>query len=114
MASPDTRQNTLPTVFREVQSTPNFKFAAGATKSGSKSRIKGRVSHKVLFPPEQSRPPQKLWSDKELSGLAKFISLENDGLIARVSRKDMEFWGRAAMFVQQQAKTEHRRTGKQY
>jgi len=67
----------------------------------------------VLFPPEQSRPPQKLWSDIELSALAKFISMENDGLVARVSRKDMEFLDKAAMFVQQQANTEHRRTGMQ-
>jgi len=110
METPNSKQDTVPTVLREVQCTPNSKSAAGA----SKSRIKGRISRKVLFPPEQSRPPQKLWSDIELSALAKFISMENDGLIARVSRKDMEFWDKAAMFVQQQANTEHRRTGMQY
>jgi len=104
METLNSKQDTVPMVLKEVQCTPNSKSAASA----SKSRIKGRISRKVLFPPEQSQAPQKLWSDIELNALAKFISMENDGLIARVYGKDMEFWDRAAMFVQQQANTEHR------
>ena len=80
----------------------------------SKSRIKRRVRRTVLFQPEhplqlavQSLLPPKKWSDVEVGALSTFINRERGGKV-RVACKDMEFWDRAAAFVQQQAKTEHR------
>ena len=88
------------------------------SKISSKSRIKGRVRRTVLFPPEHHLQPAvqslllpKKWSDVEVGALSTFISQESGGKV-RVACKDVEFWDRAAVFVQQQAKTEHRHTGK--
>jgi len=120
MASPASSHNRSPTVIRDVQQTPNSKMAAGA----SKSRLKGRIQRRVLFPLEQLPEPsweqqdhrrqrdhpQQNWTDVEVGALSFFISQENDGLV-RVARKDVEFWDRAAVFIQQQAKTVLRRTG---
>jgi len=74
----------------------------------------------VLFPLEPRREQQdhhrqrdqsqQNWTDVEVGALSVFISQENDGLV-RVACKELEFWDRAAVFIQQQAKTVHRRTG---
>jgi len=88
--------------------TPNTKVSVGK----SKSRLRGRVNFRVLFPPEE--PPQPVlptvqrskatpikWSDAERQALAKYVDGE------RMAHKDMEFWNKAAIY-----NTNHRRTGK--
>ena len=116
MASPASSHDRPPTVIRDVQQTPNSKITAGA----SKSRIRGRIQQKVLFPLDQPweqqdhrrqrAQPQHNRSDVEVCALSLFISQENEGLV-RVAHKGMEFWDRAAVFIQQKAETVHRRTG---
>ena len=104
-------EETLP---RDLQhDTPNSKVSMGK----SKSRLKGRVNRRMLFQPEeQSQPvlpsvqcnratPIK-WSDAESHALATYI----DG--KHMAHKDMEFWKRAAIFIQNVSNTNYCRTGK--
>jgi len=112
MASPASSHDRPPTVIKDLQQTPNSKT--------SKSKIKGWIQRRVLFPLEPHREqqdhrhqrdqPQQYWTDVEVGALSVYISQENDRLV-QVARKDMEFWDRAAVFIQQQAKTVHCRTG---
>ena len=78
--------------------TPNSEVSA----EKSKSRLKGRVNHRVLFPSEEqsqlvlssvqcNRATPVKWSDAERHALVTYI----DG-----KRKDMEFWKRTAIFIQ--------------
>ena len=101
MADSVSSEETLSALVQEMNmDTPNSKMS-------SKSRIKGRVRRTVLFQPEhplqlavQSLLPPKKWSDVEVGVLSTFISRERGGKV-RVACKDMEFWDRAAAFVQQ-------------
>jgi len=93
--------------------TPNTKVSVGK----SKSRLRGRVNCRVLFPPEE--PPQPVlptvqhskatpikWSDAERQTLAKFVDGEH------MAHKDMEFKNKAAIYIKNVSNTNHRRTGK--
>jgi len=83
MASPASSRDRPPTVIKDVQQTSNSKT--------SKSKIKGQIQRRVLFPLEPRREqqdhhhqrdqPQQNWTDVEVGALSVFISQENDGLV---------------------------------
>jgi len=82
MASPASSHDGPPTVIRDVLQTPNSKIATGA----SKSRIRGQIQNRVLFPLDQPQEqqdhrrqraqPQHNWSNVEVGALSLFISQE--------------------------------------
>ena len=83
-----------------------------AKKSSATSKLHGRVKGKVLFPPVSQGQTTK-WSDEELQALTAFLMLYTDGK-SWVAHKDDKFWNQAGVFIQQQLKTSHCRTGRYF
>jgi len=107
---PSPREEILQTPLQQF--TPNTKISVGK----SKSKLRGRINCRVLFPPEE--PPQQIlptvqrskatlikWSDAERRALATYVNGE------RMAHKDMEFWNRAAIYIKNVSNINHRRTG---
>ena len=87
-------------------------------KSSRKGRgVREKLKGRVLFEKElcKLRGTRELpnWTDEELGALTSFLMLYTDGK-SRVSHKDWRFWDQAGLFIQQQLKTSHCRSGKIY
>jgi len=78
-------------------------------KAASTSRLRGRTKGKVLFPAQPAEARVK-WSDQECNALVAFLMLHTDGK-SWVSHNETKFWDQAGVFIQQQLKTGHCRTG---
>ena len=72
---------------------------------------------KVLFPTTaeagttvERKDHRVKWSDEEFKALVAFLMLYTDGTY-RVAHTDAKFWNRAGLFIQQQLKTVHCRSG---
>ena len=94
----------LPSLLSELQ------IATPTSKGHRVSRIRGRTRPRILFPAETHVKSQQnaKWSEAEKCALVKFVQQESGG---KVTHKRMEYWGRAAAFVQEESKTVHQRTG---
>ena len=83
-------------------------------KEAATSRLRGRVRGKVLFPEAGAAAERKdyrvKWSDEEYKALVVFLMLYTDGTYW-VAHNDAKFWDQAGLFIQQQLKTAHCRSG---
>jgi len=84
-------------------------------KEAATSRLRGRVRGKVLFPVESGATAERKdhrvkWSDEEFKSLVAFLMLYTDGTYW-VAHSDAKFWDQADLFIQQQLKTVHCRSG---
>jgi len=101
---------TKPLFVEEV--TDDLQYLNIDTPCGKKqanSRLQGRVKGKVLFSSISGIANTK-WTDEELQSLTSFLMLYTDGQ-SWVAHKDDNFWNQAGVFIQQQLKTSHCRTG---
>ena len=73
------------------------------------SRIRGRTHPRILFPSHVRGQQNKKWSEAEKCALVRFVQHESGG---KITHKQMEYWSRAATFVQQESKNVHQCKGK--
>ena len=76
-----------------------------------RTREKGTLRKRTLFPIRRSAFPLPPWSYSELLALVTFLLLHTDGRTWPSRRCDDDFWENAAKFVQTLSKVHHCRTG---
>lgn len=90
---------------------------ADTPKSSRKSRgVREKLKGRVLFEEEpKSKGARGLpnWAGEELGALTSFLMLYMDGK-SWVTHKGSRFWDQAGLFIQQQLKTSHCRSGMIY